>query len=148
MKTELCMWTMQKLTWSCVLLLVSMSMSMSAMSAEAKLVSKTYTMALPQVLGGMVINTRAGKTLMEMPAGRIALKAFNGELVEARDPEYVFEAGSERDEDFVPVPLSKLCTIHSHSHIHTQRERELCLFVSHSCCIVYMLTMERYNSVC
>ena len=105
-ETDVCTMQCKSIMWIAVML---MSVSMMK-SAEAALVTKTFTMPLPGMLGGMVLNTREGQTTMEMPAGRIALKAFNGELVEARDPEYVFEAGRERDEDFVPVPLSKLCT--------------------------------------
>ena len=68
----------------CVLAMTSVMIMAMVEVVRAEVVTKTYTMPLPPMMGGGVLNTVASKTIMEMPAGRIALKAFNAEVRRGR----------------------------------------------------------------
>ena len=50
---------------------------------------------------------------------RVAIQSFNGELVEAKERDYVYVPGREKDEDFTPVPLSQV----RHGEVDSRTER-------------------------
>merc|ERR1719230_1334563 len=96
------------------MMLAGVAAAALAGASHAALVEETYTFPLPPMRGGQALFTEPEDTLIEMPSDnqRVAIQSFNGELVEAKERDYVYVPGREKDEDFTPVPLSQLYNHH------------------------------------
>ena len=79
-----------------------------------RLTLRLLSCALALVLNPNLPSQETGRTALQMPnvGQRVAIKSVSAELVEAGDSEYVFVAGNEKDDDFVPVPLAQLYNHH------------------------------------